>query len=972
MRRNRPPAPAIVLDDQAGRGETLRLAAVLKEPVVAVCCAIALGTIAIIAVTMVGAAPPLDELPEDRGCGSAGAFLATTCFVRGQTFDNEPAIVAFNDSPDADEVKPFMLAKIRDVGSTYGLAYDTERDVLYAGAYHKRNAKHGPAGPGGLYVVPLDGSRITRLIRLPDAGRDMHDRDDDFQPDERGRANAGKTSLGDLDLDERSEVLYVMSLDDRKIHRVGVPGGEWLGAFEHGAAGEGWADDARPFGLKVHQGWVYHGLVHSAQKSREVSDLGAFVYRSRGDGSEMELVARFGLDYDRGKHPRWNPWPQNDDKGRETKEYPHPMLVDIEFDAEGNMIVGLRDRWIDTGPSLTEFYRVASGDVIRLEPVEEGPGGGRGWEIDEAATEHYRQDDLPPTHDEIALGGLAQLLGVDVVVSTAIDPFRAHPGGTNIGAVSAGALWMDNRSGDTVRREEIVYNARSHSGPQGKAIGLGDIEQLCSPPRSPTPTPEETPTITPTPTVTSEPSVTATPTATAKPSPTPTSTPEPRLYTIYLPYGENLCVPEKRFVDVVLVLDRSTSMLRSVEDGGVAKNEAAIAAARRFVDVLALEPDPTDALGRHDQVAVVGFNDTAWTESALTNDRAAAHAALERLRGKTVEGTRLDLAIEQGQKPIDGPERIPENEAVIVLLTDGLPNRVPFDASKGERQEDTVLRAADAARERGSVVYTIGLGRPVDINPRLLIGMATERFNYYYAPVPEELEGIYEIIADDFTFCGREKVPPPEPCIPEHVESDVILVIDMSTSMERETRDGRMKAEAAVDAAGRFVELLRLEWDGWGRQDRVAVVGFNGGAWTETTLTSDRAAAESAVGRLLGKRAEGTRLDLALEQGLDAWRASDARPGERGVMVLLTDGLPNMVPTPVPAGSQEETVLRSADRVKAAGLRVFTIGLGLPDDVLRLLLEEVATETRDHYFAPDGEDLADIYRQIAGRVRECP
>ena len=972
MRRNRPPAENLSAQSpnriasrtaswSATQGRTAMLLAVTM---------ILAGT-SVYAIRA-EAAPPPDELPADRGCGSPNAFLATTCFVRGQTFDNEPAIVTFTDSPDADEVEPFELAKIRDVGSTYGLAYDPERDVLYAGAYHKRNAKHGPAGPGGIYVVPLDGSKITRLIKVPDAGRDMHDRDNNYQPDDRGRGYAGKTSLGDIDLDASYETLYVMNLEDRKIHTIEVPSGTWIGSFDHGAVAEDWADDARPFGLKVHQDWVYHGLVRSALKSREPDDLAAYVYRSRGDGSEMQLVARFSLDYDRGKHPRWNPWPRNDDKGRETKEHPSPMLSDIEFDAEGNMVVGLRDRWIDTGPDLTEYYRVASGDVLKLEPTDDGVDGGAGWVIDVSLPEHYPQDNLDPTHDEIVLGGLTQLLGVDIVASTAIDPFRAHPGGTNIGAVSAGALWFDNPSGDTIGREEIIYNARSHSGPLGKAIGLGDFEHLCSPPRTPTATPEHTPTVTQTPTNTVVPSVTPTPTATAAPSSTPTATPEPRVYTIYLPYGENLCVPEKRFVDVVLVLDRSTSMLRSVEEGGIAKNEAAIAAAARFVEVLALEPDPTDALGRHDQVSIVGFNDTAWTEVALTNNRTAANDALDRLRTKTIEGTRLDLAITQGQVPLDGPERIPENEAVIVLLTDGLPNRVPFDASKGERQEDTVLRAADVVRAKGSTVYTIGLGRAADINPRLLISMATERFNYYYAPVPEELEGIYEIIADDFTFCGREKVPPPEPCIPEHVESDVILVIDMSTSMERETREGRMKAEAAVDAAGRFVELLRLEWDGWGRQDRVAVVGFNGESWTEVRLTSDRAEAEAAVGRLLDKRAEGTRLDLAFEEGLGAWVGSVPRPESRAIMILLTDGLPNMVPTPVPSGSQEETVLRAAERVKATGMRVFTIGLGLPDDVLRELLESAASSPRDHYFASDGEDLADIYRQIAGRVRECP
>ena len=79
---------------------------------------------------------------------------------------------------------------------------------------------------------------------------------------------------------------------------------------------------------------------------------------------------------------------------------------------------------------------------------------------------------------------------------------------------------------------------------------------------------------------------------------------------------------------------------------------------------------------------------------------------------------------------------------------------------------------------------------------------------------------------------------------------------------------------------------------------------------------------------------------------------------------------PNQVPFP-PGGSQEETVLESAARAKAIGARVFTIGLGNRDDVLRALLEQAASTPRDYNYAPDGEDLAGIYRQIAGRIDEC-
>ena len=68
------------------------------------------------------------------------------------------------------------------------------------------------------------------------------------------------------------------------------------------------------------------------------------------------------------------------------------MLTDIEFDDAGNMILGLRDRYIDTGPSLTEVFRTAPGDILQLDRT-----GDMGWAFDPEADEHYFGDDLPPS-----------------------------------------------------------------------------------------------------------------------------------------------------------------------------------------------------------------------------------------------------------------------------------------------------------------------------------------------------------------------------------------------------------------------------------------------------------------------------------------------------------------------------------------------------------------------------------------------
>ncbi len=149
------------------------------------------------------------------------------------------------------------------------------------------------------------------------------------------------------------------------------------------------------------------------------------------------------------------------------------------------------------------------------------------------------------------------------------------------------------------------------------------------------------------------------------------------------------------------------------------------------------------------------------------------------------------------------------------------------------------------------------------------------------------------------------------------------------------------------------------------------MVGFNNDWWLQHGLTNDAAALERAVDALPLRTAEGTRLDLAVAGGLAALAGPERDPENTPVMVLLTDGLPNRVPTPVPAGSQEDTVLAVADQAKAAGVLLYTIGLGQPTDIDAGLLRAMANRPDMYYYAPDGEDLAEIYAQIAYTIG-CP
>ncbi|MFN8575164.1 MAG: VWA domain-containing protein, partial [Gemmatimonadaceae bacterium] len=85
------------------------------------------------------------------------------------------------------------------------------------------------------------------------------------------------------------------------------------------------------------------------------------------------------------------------------------------------------------------------------------------------------------------------------------------------------------------------------------------------------------------------------------------------------------------------------------------------------------------------------------------------------------------------------------------------------------------------------------------------------------------------------------------------------------------------------------------------------------------------------------------------------------RDGNVPVVVLLTDGRAN----PRPAGEAVD----AAARAKAAGVTFFTIGLG--DDVDDGALEAIAAPGGRYFRAPTADGLAEVYRQVAGRI-PCP
>ena len=193
-----------------------------------------------------------------------------------------------------------------------------------------------------------------------------------------------------------------------------------------------------------------------------------------------------------------------------------------------------------------------------------------------------------------------------------------------------------------------------------------------------------------------------------------------------------------------------------------------------------------------------------------------------------------------------------------------------------------------------------------------------------------------------------------EACTPDQQRTDVVLVVDASTSMLEPTAAGRTKLEAATEAAGLFLDQLHLD-----EGDQAAIVSFNATATLRTALVSDRPTLDAALASIAP--ASQTCLVCGVDLGATELTSPRRRADNTPLLILLTDGLSN----PRPAS---EAVAR-ADEAKAAGALIHTIGLG--DTLDFEALEAMASEPAAFHRAPDGEDLADIYARIAVEI-PCP
>ncbi len=197
-----------------------------------------------------------------------------------------------------------------------------------------------------------------------------------------------------------------------------------------------------------------------------------------------------------------------------------------------------------------------------------------------------------------------------------------------------------------------------------------------------------------------------------------------------------------------------------------------------------------------------------------------------------------------------------------------------------------------------------------------------------------------------------------------HTEGiDLVIALDISTSMLAEDLQPRNRLEAAKQVASEFIE---------GRSsDRIGLVMFAGESFTWCPLTLDYEVLTTLMDQIEpGIVKDGTAIGKAIATGTNRLRHGT---GASKVLILLTDGV-NNVDQPDP--------LTAALAAAEIGVKVYTIGVGtmgmarapvqtpygtqyqqVQVEIDEELLQQIAQRTGGMYFrATSTEALRNIYK----------
>ncbi|MDX1911977.1 MAG: SdrD B-like domain-containing protein, partial [Saprospiraceae bacterium] len=439
---------------------------------------------------------------------------------------------------------PNLLSTVAEVGSLYGVAFSRPAQKIFSSAVIRRHCGLGPLGPGGIYLVdpnepgadkttdfldldaigihtwnhsevaypPNPGNNTSPVTGYVGSNFERNLPGDRFQPstDYAAGDQVGKVSIGDIDISDDGRYLYVMNLWDRKVYEIDLVDPRnpqaptlanvatrvrsWDVPDPGTSAAQG---EHRPWGLKYYRGKLYVGLVLSGQNlagnvvspiiNGNGSDIRGYVYEF-DPITENFSVPLLNFSFSYGRERPWIPWGYSTLSGLSRyfsgteREVAEPIIADIEFDDEGNMLIGLMDRKghqyaINThnyAGNLINYEYSTAGELLRANASIVN-GVCQYSIVTRPGTADYYNDNL--WHSESVQGPLAVLPGAGEALAVWLDPILIRSGGT---------IRLNNTTGAQVANSAYeVFDDRWTLGQPGatasKANGLGDVELEGSP-----------------------------------------------------------------------------------------------------------------------------------------------------------------------------------------------------------------------------------------------------------------------------------------------------------------------------------------------------------------------------------------------------------------------------------------------------------------------------------------------------------
>ncbi|MEM7132885.1 MAG: SdrD B-like domain-containing protein [Chloroflexota bacterium] len=334
--------------------------------------------------------------PKDRPSTCEAPTIATTCYSSGPGAANS-GLFSF-DYPNGINAYSSDAAS-QDMGAVWANAHDSNSGILYSAAVLKRHVGLGPlANFNGSDTYTVDGVYVTAYgpsggtfnsgspgftlqgVNGIDLGTVQRTVDSNGTLDDEYEIRAGRS----IDLDAFAKVgtvgfggadiapdgaLWLVNLNQRQLIRVDTAGLPTTGAAApagnvttYPISDPGCTNgDYRPWALTFYGGKGYLGIVCSAETSQNRADLHVYIrsFDPNAPAASVTNELDIPLDYDRqtlyftyrgpiGPNAQWNPWIDTwQVVSPHAGEYanPQPILSDIEFTIDGDMILGFMDRW---------------------------------------------------------------------------------------------------------------------------------------------------------------------------------------------------------------------------------------------------------------------------------------------------------------------------------------------------------------------------------------------------------------------------------------------------------------------------------------------------------------------------------------------------------------------------------------------------------------------------------------------------